>query len=371
MRNKLAIVGSNPLTHPIVPWDDFECDFWVFNEAAQYDWCKRTDGVFQVHKRVRYRRKHNLQHSKHWEWLQKPHDFPIWMIDIDEKVPASVKYPLQEVIDKLNCEAKMFSSTMGYAIALGLFMEYDEISIYGIEVASGTEYQYQRDGLAYWVGFAQGKMGKKFIRKCGQFAFEQPLYGYEGGVYHTPEEFENRLAKLQVADISFVQAKNDAENALEFVYEKATEDADALIDAISAALNANIELGKSRGKIYENKRYLQFVKEMYDIDNMAYIPRSQFEIHAHEGEVAAEEHLINIYRVAGRMDYAFMALQQTKDPRALSQIRSFTQEHLKAGYDHGFHAGRHWENSQYIKLFDQRLLAAGEVQFDDIVDGGT
>lgn len=361
MANKLAIVGSNPMTRENAPWDNPEYDIWVFNEAAQYSWAKRVTGVLQIHKRVRYRRTMNTAHSEHWKWLQEPHDFPIWMQEVDELVPASTEYPLAEIADYLHCEPSFFTSTMAYSIALGLYFQYSTIELYGVEVASSTEYQWQRDNLAYWVGFAQAWQNTHrgtFTRKCANPVFHRPLYGYEGGVYHEPGEFMLRMEQLRAFEMDAIETKAKADQALEGAY----ADVDNLPIAIEAALMANIELGKVRGKIYETARYLQMVEDMYQVDGMAKLDRAYFDITAGQARQEAEAQTFEVHRVAGRMDYVFMAWHQTHSPTAVAQIRQFTQEHLDAGYQSGYQQGREAENVSLSQQYDDRLKAGGEME---------
>ena len=54
------------------------------------------------------------------------------------------------------------------------------IGAWGFEMASGTEYSYQKPNAAFWAGVCIGA-GKEFVLPdgCRLLGYKQPLYGYE------------------------------------------------------------------------------------------------------------------------------------------------------------------------------------------------
>ena len=64
-------------------------------------------------------------------------------------------------------------------LALGIYLGYEEIWLYGSELSSNTEYTYQATNYAFWIGFAVGK-GIDLHLECWHDEFFQPIYGYEG-----------------------------------------------------------------------------------------------------------------------------------------------------------------------------------------------
>jgi hypothetical protein len=169
---KLAIVGAEEQTRHLAPYEDESFDIWVFNEWANAEWCKRWTACIQIHLPKVYKGK-NEKDPHHWEWLQKEHGKPIYMIDADPLVPSSVKYPLKEIIEKYS--TRYFRATICYAIALALYQGYDEIHIWGVELKSHAEYRTQRDCFIYWNGVAHGKIKLH----CCKGIFPEILYGYE------------------------------------------------------------------------------------------------------------------------------------------------------------------------------------------------
>lgn len=89
-------------------------------------------------------------------------------------------YPLNQVIERFGTD--YFTNTVDYAIALALFYGYREMDFYGINMAHGSEYQYQLPGVSFWTGIAMG-MGVK-VRVFGKGSILMVteggrLYGYD------------------------------------------------------------------------------------------------------------------------------------------------------------------------------------------------
>ena len=192
MNDKVAIVGTHSKTRSLAPYDDPSVDIWVLNESATdapdgERWVKRCDAVFQMHDPMVFESLHNLSDPKHYEWLRQPHEFPIWMQEANPDIPASVKYPREEMKEELFCnfyqglkqkDREVYDSSMDFAIALAVHLGYKEIQIYGVEVEADTEYLRQREGIKFWHGYALGR-GITVRTYCGDAMFDRPVYGYE------------------------------------------------------------------------------------------------------------------------------------------------------------------------------------------------
>jgi hypothetical protein len=193
----VAIVGSQEETRGNAPWDDLGVDIWVFNEAASQSvkngeivgpWVRRCEAVLQMHTPVVYRNPENRSDKEHWSWLQRPHPFPIYMQDADPDVPASTRYPFEGVralsgnVTLFDEQIEFFTSSIVYAIALAIYQGYERILLYGIEMASNTEYIYQRDGITLWAGIAISR-GIQFWVPADCSMLMAPRYGYDDSLH--------------------------------------------------------------------------------------------------------------------------------------------------------------------------------------------
>jgi len=187
---KLAIVGAEEHTRHLAPYDDPEYEIWVFNEWTKADWCKRWDALLQLHKPNIYQNLKNNKDARHWEWLQEEHGKPIWMQKVDPLVPDSVRYPLQEIMERYG--TRYFRATVCYAIALALYLGYEDIHIWGVELKDHAEYRSQRDCFIFWNGAAHGRIKLH----CCKDMFTQPLYGFEE--YMQEDEIQRYIEGLAI-----------------------------------------------------------------------------------------------------------------------------------------------------------------------------
>jgi hypothetical protein len=216
---RLAIVGTEEQTRHLAPFGNLDYDIWVFNEAANTEWCKRWTACLQLHKPNVYRNV-NKKDPQHWEWLQQDHKYkPIYMQDFDPLVPNCVKYPFDEVA-KVTQYKRNFRATLTYAIALAIYQGYESIDIYGVELANSAEYRSQQNNFAFWVGLAEGH-GIPINLHCCAGMFDKPLYAYEDymeeeqiqkyvvGLEIQIEEAKEKLHKLEGAKMLAIQMLTD------------------------------------------------------------------------------------------------------------------------------------------------------------------
>jgi hypothetical protein len=64
-------------------------------------------------------------------------------------------YPLQEIITYFGVD--YFTNTIDYALALAIYKGFTEIDLYGVNMAFGSEYEYEKPGVEFWIGQAMGR----------------------------------------------------------------------------------------------------------------------------------------------------------------------------------------------------------------------
>lgn len=345
---KVAIVGSHPATKHYAPFDDPEYDIWVFNEAANIDWCKRASGVFQMHDPSVYRSPHNRTDKKHWEWLQEAHDdLYIWMQEKDPDVPNSSAYPWKNVVKKLLPGFKWASgeqieyatSTVAYAIALAVWLEYDQIDMYGVDMESNTEYIYQRDCVAFWTGLALGR-GIKVVQHSGAGLYDVPLYGYDGQIYYTLEELGDEAEYLENQEAAAEKRRTECEQA------EAQTDlwSQAYIEAHSQLIDAVAQHGRAMGMLAELKFYREH--------NPNGVERQEFE----QRTAAAKERKT---KYLSYMNYESGKAQGCMECGDVERYHEYTKSQLGNAYAAGFEGGIMYYNRQHMIEMEQRIRAAG------------
>lgn len=348
MKN-LAIVGSHERTRSQAPFDDPDYDIWVFNEAPQAAWCKRWDVCFQLHKPEVYESVNNFVRSDHWTWLQECHGSrQIFMQDYDSRVPNSKRYPLGEIIDSLpGAHLRWFRSSAAYAIALALYQGWEHIALYGLDLASNTEYGYQLSNYQFWVGIAFG-MGVQIEMISNERFFTGALYGYEGETQIDRQHFEQRAATLadenSRADWEVKKARNKLEEAIrEYKLLKVGE-------LIADYQDAVINMAQHNGALDEARRYAARPDP---------VPRQEFERRAAQAQLDAEDDRREMWKAAGECQYVWNIWNQTGSLQARNQLRVFVEKQMRYAKVHGYQSGKMRENMDYMLLVDDLITAAG------------
>lgn len=252
----VCIVGTNKKTRDLINWD-LDADYWVFNEVGGLPWPKRVDGVFQMHMPMIWRRLTNVNDKHHYEWIQQPHPFPIWMQEQYPEVPASVKFPREEITAKYlsGLGKEIFTSTVDYALAMAIYQGRDKIYIFGVEMGADTEFYRQRPGCYFWAGIAISH-GVQIILPDKTLLFQDKLYGYEREVMIGQSEVEMSMhhyaEEAEKLKVKMFEAKGASQKLLDaLMLSKSESDANILAkmfkDSLNDALEASFQYGQNVG----------------------------------------------------------------------------------------------------------------------------
>jgi len=375
MRETIAIVGSHPGTRGDFDFSRVDADVWVFNEALRSDWCKRADAVFQLHQPVIWRSSTNRNDPKHYEWL-KTTSVPVYMLDHFEDVPASVKYPLDEIIADVfgnNQQIPYFTSSIAYAIALAVYRGYKRIEIYGVEMETQTEYEHQRIGVAYWIGIAVGRGIE--INFHSRTMFIEPLYGYEGG---TKIEIEHYQARVDELGKLAIDARADFEVALKRINEaldKFGKDYNAgLIDIdnqIAACGQQAHRFGQIDGAKQVDERYLKKCQKMLNETGSYTIVKQEYESASLQSAKDYQSAMLSVFDTAKHMK---VAVEDMKDKtnryerrRAIEKFQQVFDKYVKGTTVVGIAMGVGMENKAWMGKLDNLIKAMGGEKALDIV----
>ena len=344
----LAIVGSHPDSRENAPFDDPNYEIWLFNEAPQKpEVYKRWDSSLQMHKPEVYSSETNWVNKDHWNWLQQDHgDKRIFMLEVDPRVPNSVRYPMEGVLSLT--PRRYLRSSPAMALALAIYLGYKDISLYGSDLSSNTEYHYQAINYAYWVGFADGRPDLSLDLQCWQQEFNQPIYGMEGELQLDPEYFsacsrEHEMVH-KMKNKGMVKYKDRLKTAMqESKFDKVAK--------LSLGLEYSaIATGESFGAMSEAKRY---------IERTDHISRQEFERVSAQAQLDGEvtEKLMN--HEGGKCEYVWNVWKTHGNLAALQQLRSFIDKKTELAFEMGKQLGIFRENLAYMNEYDARIRAAG------------
>ena len=75
------------------------------------------------------------------------------MMDKESDVPASCRFPKEEILDKFR---RYFTNSISWEIALAIYEGFKKIYIYGVDMAQDSEYAFERPSVEYFCGYAEG-----------------------------------------------------------------------------------------------------------------------------------------------------------------------------------------------------------------------
>ena len=230
-KDKVAIVGMHPRTRDDAPFMDKEFEIWISNEM--YGYVPRFDVLFEVHSYKEFFAK--KRYKQHYRWLRKNKETPVYMSKYFKQIPMCIVYPYQEIIAEYG---EYITSTIILQFLLALYMGYDEIHIYGVELScKDEEYSLQKSCFEHHLGYAYGlaKEGGKpivYLPKNTELLKSTHVYGRDG-VDQLPyilinakqaaekEKIKNELEKIQAAvNESYQRGRIDAINELQHMVVK-------------------------------------------------------------------------------------------------------------------------------------------------------
>lgn len=342
----------------------------MFNEVMSNPvntWAKRADIIFQMHIPTIWRNPLNRNDPKHYDWLKSQSEIVVMMQDVYADVPMSTKYPLDEIKAMLGDGAKFLTSSVAQALALAAYVDkFDRVEVYGVAMETNTEYGFQREGVAFWLGFLNGRgIDVYFADKT----FEAPIYGYEGEVFIKYERFAERLAILEPERDKLTGEYNAASviirGALDNFYQSSDDKTEqALYDAVFALRTSAERLGFLDGAIQENKRYQHRADEMLGVDNNFVFSRQEFESGAARMQKLGEDENTNCISLGTQLEIVHRNIKQAakgspKRTKLMESYRHILAAYIRAVNKVMLHKGAAQENLTYMNYLDRHIQAAG------------
>lgn len=210
-RKKVAILGFTG-TRKIAPYHDPEFEVWGLNDLYRFkaaDDVQRWDRWFEIHTpkcidemaavqlAANAGRKEFPAASEHFTTLASwGKDVPVYMVQKFKEVPNSVVYPLEEIFAEFKPyflredRVRYFTNSISYMIALAIYEKFEEIHIYGVDMATSgvdNEYAKQRPSCEFWLGVAVGRGIKIEIPDESDLLKTRFMYGFEDDKKHAFE----------------------------------------------------------------------------------------------------------------------------------------------------------------------------------------
>lgn len=374
----LAIIGSHPRTRELFDFTRSDVEVWMFNEAISGKgnvWAKRADVIFQMHIPAIWKNPKNRNDPGHFDWLKSQNEITVYMQEDYPEVPMCKKYPLENILDMLGDRENHFlTSSVPQALALAAYLGvYDRVEVYGVAMETNTEYQFQREGVAFWLGYLKGQgVDVYFADKT----FNAPLYGYEGEVFIKYERFAERIAQITpeyvTTEAKYRAAKVDFDLALDRFAKHGQEYEKELMQAVVNLRILSEQLGVVDGAIQENKRYQAKADEMKNTADAFVFSRQEFESGAANNRNHVKRLETEIIAQGTTLEHIHNNIKQAAkgSPKRVKYLQMYIEaieKYWKVVNAYGVFKGVANENFEYMAYLDKHIRAAGGAKSEEAI----
>jgi hypothetical protein len=213
-RKKVAFVGFASNSLHMVPWNDPEFEIWGMNQGAM-NFKRRADRWFEMHLPEATP---DVRDPDYMGWLQAL-QIPVYMIDMYDYAPTSLRYPIEDAIRYAGRD--YFMSSVAFMAALAGMEEFEEVHLYGINLAIGDEYFYEKPNAEWWLGKLEAKGVKIVIPRASSLLKQVKRYGYEIDARPSQSwkvllqarinEYQGKIERAQAEGNMYLGAKREAE----------------------------------------------------------------------------------------------------------------------------------------------------------------
>lgn len=377
MKETVCIIGSHPRTREQFDFTRTDCDIWLFNEAISNKgntWAKRADAIFQMHIPTIWRNPKNRNDNGHHEWLKNQTEVPvIYMQEVYQDVPASVRYPIEQVLGLVANPLEHFlSSSVPQAIALAIVQGYKRIEVWGVAMETNTEYRWQREGVAFWMGFAKGRGIETHFADP---TYQCPMYGYDGEVMLPYQVFVDRIKELDPQINTLALNYKEASEALTKAIDNfaaGDNEPTHLLPVVFTLLGVAEQLGRLDGARQENGKYVAKADAMNATSGEFVFSRQEFEGAAAGLHKAVEEVRAQFNALGGQLGLVHRSVVTAakgspKRDKAMEAYKSILASYLKAANQMNVYKGAAQENIMYMERLTQGIRAAGGEKSEEAI----
>ena len=215
-QKKVAIVGFAP-SWVEAPFDNPEFEIW--GENTLYRRIPRFTRWFDIHPLETFT-KEKKQTDNYLAELDAL-NVPVYLQKAHPMVKKSIAYPIEAIKKKL--ETDYFTNSISYMIALAIYERFEEIHVYGVDMAQDSEYSDQRPSCEFFLGIAKG-MGIKVHVPVGANLLKTMFqYGYDDLKQDAFTEKEKQRITMMRKKRAEVEAQIKALNTAKAQYDGAIE----------------------------------------------------------------------------------------------------------------------------------------------------
>ena len=217
-RKKVAIVGFASNTLHLVPWFDESFELWGMNQGHM-NFQRRADRWFEMHQPEATA---DVRDPDYLTFL-KQISIPVYMIQQYDEYPTSLRYPIEAAINYTGQD--YFTSSVAFMMVLAALEGFEEIHLYGINLAIGDEYFYEKPNAEYLIGFLRGQGIRVYVPQASALLKQYRRYGYHVDARPSQslkvllgsriQEYKSRIERHQMELNTVIGAMRESEALLQ------------------------------------------------------------------------------------------------------------------------------------------------------------
>lgn len=201
MSKRICLLGSAPSSIRLAPHDDPSWTlFGCSPGCATAVQGKRVDVWFELH-RVTTDFPWFQKSDPYWGFLQN-FKGPVYMLEKHPEIPNSVRFPIEQMLDKYG--PFFWQSSLSYMAALALEdPELETLGWRGVDMAATEEYERQKPACQFFIWEAMKRGIFIDIPPESDLYYPQQMYGYSEENPHrikTDERRKELVARLQQSE---------------------------------------------------------------------------------------------------------------------------------------------------------------------------
>lgn len=247
--SKVAIVGFSDTSRELAPYDDPSFEIWSL--GWQMRRAKRLTRGFEIHTEEFLRRIHGEGWPEYQAFL-KAMTVPLYMQDgapyevgltgsftRDAEYKSAIRFPIERATkacfgkaDPFSGDRPLWTNSIQFMLALAGIEGFQEVHIYGVDMAHRLEYVKQRHGVTLLIGMLMGQGVHVHVPERCALLHSDHVYGYEEEPYDLITEAAMHLRKdremrLSQHEAHLAKAQNLAgyteaqKDAIEYLEERA------------------------------------------------------------------------------------------------------------------------------------------------------
>lgn len=224
-RKKVAIIGYTS-SRDLAPWGDPEWEIWVCNNLPLhlkpgqefhrvYD-LHPYDTIESDERHTAFLRGETVKSAVDGRDISLG-DRPVLVWNARPEWPTSWAYPKDGILDAFKDLAggHYLTNSIAWMTAHAVAEGVSHLSIFGVDMAQGTEYAAQRPSCEWWLGFAEGLGIKVYIPPTSDLLKCNALYGAEDDSFfyakamEREKELRGRIAAVQQQQAQLAQHERE------------------------------------------------------------------------------------------------------------------------------------------------------------------